>query len=80
MRPSVRKLPIVVMAGPGPAIHVFLCTQDVDARDKRGHHEGKLLNRAINPFLTIHRAKIAQWSDSNIRIPSRLALLRMLES
>jgi hypothetical protein len=26
-----------VMAGPVPAIHVFLLCQDVDARDKRGH-------------------------------------------
>jgi hypothetical protein len=29
------------MAGLDPAIHVFLRDQDVDARDKRGHDEGK---------------------------------------
>jgi len=27
------------MAGLVPAIHVFLRSQDVDARDKRGHDE-----------------------------------------
>jgi hypothetical protein len=29
------------MAGPDPAIHDFLCCQDVDARDKPGHDEKK---------------------------------------
>jgi hypothetical protein len=28
-----------VMAGPVPAIHVLLCSQDVDARHKAGHDE-----------------------------------------
>ncbi|WP_154070836.1 MULTISPECIES: hypothetical protein [Bradyrhizobium] len=29
----------IVMAGLDPAIHDFLCRQDVDARDKPGHDE-----------------------------------------
>jgi hypothetical protein len=32
----------VVMAGRVPAIHDFLLSQDVDARDKRGHDDGEL--------------------------------------
>jgi hypothetical protein len=27
------------MAGFGPAIHAFQCSENVDARDKRGHDE-----------------------------------------
>jgi len=29
--------PLAVMAGLVPGIHVFLCSQDVDARHKAGH-------------------------------------------
>jgi hypothetical protein len=32
-----------VMAGLVPAIHVFLCSQDVDARDKAGHDAGEIV-------------------------------------
>jgi hypothetical protein len=32
-----------VMAGLVPAIHAFLCNQDVDARHEAGHDEGELL-------------------------------------
>jgi len=30
---------IFVMAGLDPAIHVFVCREDVDARHKAGHDE-----------------------------------------
>jgi hypothetical protein len=31
---------VVVMAGFIPAIHAFICSQDVDARHKAGHDAG----------------------------------------
>jgi hypothetical protein len=39
-----------VMAGLVPAIHVFLAhaQEDVDARDKRGHDEGKIIGRNLD--------------------------------
>jgi hypothetical protein len=39
---ELKSRPLVVMAGLVPAIHVFLHSQDVDARDKRGHDEGEI--------------------------------------
>jgi hypothetical protein len=39
------------MAGLVPAIHDFLCCQDVDARDKPGHDEEKQRPGAIPAFL-----------------------------
>ena len=35
-----------VMAGLVPAIHVFDVTEDVDARDKRGHDGGESMSPA----------------------------------
>jgi hypothetical protein len=33
-----------------PAIHVFLCSQDVDARHEAGHDSGKVEPTRLAPF------------------------------
>jgi hypothetical protein len=67
------------MAGLDPAIHDFLCCQDVDARDKPGHDEEKKQRPgAIPAFLFVIASEAKQSSATRKNwIASSQVLLAM---